>query len=124
LGHSDIAYNSTCGLLDRKQDPSHLFDWEILAKNNIGLYPKLFMVGFAAETESDLKNLLALGKGKLSAKGLDLLYVNDVSHGQVFGSDETSGFLIARDGNVIDVPNISKDTLSEKLLDQLSIALG
>ena len=43
LGHSDIAYNSTSGLLDRKQDPSHLFDWEILAKNNIGLYPKLFL---------------------------------------------------------------------------------
>lgn len=41
LGHSDIAYNSATGLLDRKQDPSHLFDWEFLAKNNIGLYPKL-----------------------------------------------------------------------------------
>ena len=82
------------------------------------------IIGFAAETESDLKNLLAAGKSKLSAKGVDLLYVNDVSHGQVFGSDETSGFLIARDGNVIDVPNISKDTLSEILLDQLSIALG
>jgi N-acetyl-anhydromuramyl-L-alanine amidase AmpD len=43
LGHSDIAYNSSTGLLDRKQDPSHLFDWEFLAKNNIGLYPKLFL---------------------------------------------------------------------------------
>jgi N-acetyl-anhydromuramyl-L-alanine amidase AmpD len=42
LGHSDIAYNSATGLLDRKQDPSHLFDWEFLANNNIGLYPKLF----------------------------------------------------------------------------------
>jgi len=42
LGHSDIAYNSASGLLDRKQDPSHLFDWEFLANNNIGLYPKLF----------------------------------------------------------------------------------
>ena len=43
LGHSDIAYNLETGLLDRKQDPSHLFDWEFLAKNNIGLYPKLFL---------------------------------------------------------------------------------
>jgi len=42
LGHSDIAYDSASGLLDRKLDPSHLFDWEFLAKNNIGLYPKLF----------------------------------------------------------------------------------
>ena len=43
LGHSDIAYDSATGFLDRKQDPSHLFDWEFLAKNNIGLYPKLFL---------------------------------------------------------------------------------
>ena len=43
LGHSDIAYNSATGLLDRKQDPSHLFDWEFLAKKNIGLYPKLLI---------------------------------------------------------------------------------
>jgi len=49
LGHSDIAYNSSSGLLDRKQDPSHLFDWEFLAKNNIGLYPKLFL-DFAEES--------------------------------------------------------------------------
>ncbi len=34
VGHSDIAPN-------RKIDPSHLFKWDILAKNEIGLYPQV-----------------------------------------------------------------------------------
>ena len=97
---------------------------DIVANVSATKKAKQIIVGFAAETESDINSLLTAGKGKLVAKGVDLLYVNDVSQGKVFGSDETSGFLIAKDGNVIDVPNISKDTLSEILLDQLSIALG
>ena len=97
---------------------------DIVANVSASKKAKQIIVGFAAETESDSNSLLTAGKGKLVAKGVDLLYVNDVSQGKVFGSDETSGFLIAKDGNVIDVPNISKDTLSEILLDQLSIALG
>jgi phosphopantothenoylcysteine decarboxylase/phosphopantothenate--cysteine ligase len=97
---------------------------DIVANVSANKKAKQIIVGFAAETESDIDSLLIAGKGKLAAKGMDLLYVNDVSQGKVFGSDETSGFLIAKDGNVIDVPIISKDTLSEILLDQLSIALG
>jgi len=97
---------------------------DIVANVSANKKAKQIIVGFAAETDSDINSLLNAGKGKLAAKGVDLLYVNDVSQGKVFGSDETSGFLIAKDGNVIDVPNISKDTLSEILLDQLSIALG
>jgi len=97
---------------------------DIVANVSANKKAKQIIVGFAAETESDVNSLLNAGKVKLAAKGMDMLYVNDVSQGKVFGSDETSGFLIAKDGNVIDVPNISKDTLSEILLDQLSIALG
>jgi len=97
---------------------------DIVANVSANKKAKQIIVGFAAETESNIDSLLTAGKGKLAAKGVDLLYVNDVSQGKVFGSDETSGFLIAKDGYVIDVPNVSKDTLSEILLDQLSIALG
>lgn len=39
VGHSDIAYNKETGFLDRKQDPSHLFDWKFLAQNGVGFYP-------------------------------------------------------------------------------------
>ncbi|GDX36507.1 N-acetylmuramoyl-L-alanine amidase [Alphaproteobacteria bacterium] len=41
LGHSDVAYYKDTGFLDRKQDPSHLFDWNLLAQNGIGIFPKI-----------------------------------------------------------------------------------
>lgn len=47
VGHSDIAYSRDTQLLDRKQDPSHLFDWKFLAENGVGIFPeiKLFKEG-------------------------------------------------------------------------------
>jgi len=41
VGHSDIAYSKGTNLLDRKQDPSHLFDWNFLAQNAVGIFPKI-----------------------------------------------------------------------------------
>jgi N-acetyl-anhydromuramyl-L-alanine amidase AmpD len=47
VGHSDIAYFPNKkpyadfgieGFLNRKQDPSHLFDWEYFAKNGVGFW--------------------------------------------------------------------------------------
>jgi phosphopantothenoylcysteine decarboxylase/phosphopantothenate--cysteine ligase len=83
-----------------------------------------FVVGFAAETSVEIEKLQSAGRDKLLTKGLDLIYVNDVSDGKIFGDDQTTGMLIAKSGNVIDVPMISKDTLSEILLDQLLVELG
>jgi phosphopantothenoylcysteine decarboxylase/phosphopantothenate--cysteine ligase len=83
-----------------------------------------FVVGFAAETSAEIEKLQSAGRDKLLAKGLDLIYVNDVSDGKIFGDDQTTGMLIAKSGSVIDVPMISKDTLSEILLDQLLVELG
>ena len=64
------------------------------------------------------------GRAKLASKSLDLIYVNNVSNGAVFGSDFTQGLIIDRDMKVIKVPEISKDTLSDILLDQLVSKLG
>jgi phosphopantothenoylcysteine decarboxylase/phosphopantothenate--cysteine ligase len=83
-----------------------------------------FVVGFAAETSAEIEKLQSAGRDKLLTKGLDLIYVNDVSDGKIFGDDQTTGMLIAKSGNMIDVPMISKDTLSEILLDQLLVELG
>ena len=86
--------------------------------------PGQIIVGFAAETISDLKELKANASAKLSSKSLDLIYVNNVSNGAVFGSEKTKGLIIDKDRNVIEVPEISKDTLSDILLDQLVSKLG
>ncbi len=77
------------------------------------------IVGFAAETISGLDELQKQGKEKLLSKSLDLIYVNNVSDGAVFGSENTQGLIIDKNQNVIKVPQISKDTLSDILLDQL-----
>lgn len=82
------------------------------------------IIGFAAETSEDLEILEQSGRAKLASKSLDLIYVNNVSNGAVFGSDFTQGLIIDRDMKVIKVPEISKDTLSDILLDQLVSKLG
>ncbi len=81
--------------------------------------PGQVIVGFAAETISGLAELQQRGEEKLVSKSLDLIYVNNVSDGAVFGSENTQGLIIDKNQNVIKVPQISKDTLSDILLDQL-----
>jgi len=86
--------------------------------------PGQVIVGFAAETIAGLSELQKRGEEKLASKSLDLIYVNDVSDGAVFGSENTQGLIIDKNHNVIKVPQISKDTLSDILLDQLVSKLG
>ena len=81
------------------------------------------IVGFAAETVSDLSKLELNAVSKLNSKSMDLIYVNDVSNGAVFGSDNTKGLIIDESENVTKVPEISKETLSEILLDKLASKL-
>ena len=82
---------------------------------------KLCVVAFAAETGGDIE---AEAKRKLFAKGANLIFANDVSEGKVFGKDETSGFLLDLEGNRVDFPHGSKDTLAKLLLDQAKNKLG
>jgi len=86
--------------------------------------PGQVIVGFAAETIAGLSELQKRGEEKLASKSLDLIYVNNVSDGAVFGSENTQGLIIDKNLNVIKVPQISKDTLSDILLDQLVSKLG
>jgi phosphopantothenoylcysteine decarboxylase/phosphopantothenate--cysteine ligase len=74
---------------------------------------KQVIVGFAAETTLNV----AEANRKLLAKGLDLIYLNDVSNGEIFGSDNTQGVFITSDGREIPVSSISKATLADQLLD-------
>ena len=94
--------------------------------NSIGKMKKStqITVGFAAETLLSEDELKVAGNHKLTAKNLDLIYVNDVSNGAVFGSDETSGLIMDVTGEITQVPSISKDTLSDILLDKILVKLG
>lgn len=91
-----------------------------LLKSIARLRKKQIVVAFAAETSLDIE----IAKAKLVAKGANILYLNDVSEGAIFGSRETQGIVITSNGAQIEVPTSSKDSLAELLLDQALIQLG
>lgn len=78
------------------------------------------IVGFAAETSLNV----AEATRKLLAKGLDLIYLNDVSTGEIFGSDSTQGVFITSDGREIPVSKSNKATLASQLLDLIKDKLN
>ena len=81
---------------------------------------KQLIIGFAAETKDHLQE----ARRKLEAKGLDLIYVNDVSGGAIFGQDQTMGTILLRNDADIAVKEVSKDALGNLLLDQAIRQLG
>jgi len=91
-----------------------------LLKSIARLREKQIVVAFAAETSLDIE----IAKAKLVAKGANILYLNDVSEGAIFGAKETQGIVITSNGAQIEVPTSSKDSLGELLLDQALIQLG
>ena len=58
------------------------------------------------------------------SKGADLIFLNDVSNGAIFGEDKTSGILIDSDGTSVEFKLQSKDTLADLLLDSALDKLG
>ncbi len=56
------------------------------------------IVGFAAETGDDTGSVLELGRAKLARKGCDLLVVNDVGGGAVFGAADNQAVILGADG--------------------------
>lgn len=78
-----------------------------------------FCVGFAAETEK----VLTYGKDKLQRKNLDLICINDVSGGQVFGEDENEMVLIDRNLNETPLKRASKEAIANAILSQISSLL-
>jgi len=91
-----------------------------LLKSIAKLRTKQVVVAFAAETNNDL----AAAQAKMQAKGANILYLNNVSNGAIFGALDTEGFIITSNGAHIPVPLTSKDTLAELLLDQALNQLG
>jgi phosphopantothenoylcysteine decarboxylase/phosphopantothenate--cysteine ligase len=91
-----------------------------LLKSIASMRDKQIIIAFAAETNSDID----AAQEKMKAKGANILYLNDVSGGAIFGSDSTEGFILTSNGAHIPVAQTSKDTLAELLLNQALIQLG
>jgi len=79
--------------------------------------PGAVVVGFAAETGDDTGSVLDHARAKLARKGCDLLVVNDVSGGKVFGSADNEAVILHSDGTTTAVPHGSKSTLADVIWD-------
>jgi phosphopantothenoylcysteine decarboxylase/phosphopantothenate--cysteine ligase len=60
--------------------------------------PGQVIIGFAAETASDEAELIELGTAKLARKGCQLLVLNDVSGGAVFGAADNQVLVLGSNG--------------------------
>jgi phosphopantothenoylcysteine decarboxylase/phosphopantothenate--cysteine ligase len=105
---------SDLSALELSPNPDLLANLKAIKKGQV-------VVAFAAETSGDL---IVEGKRKLDAKGADFIYVNDVSNGAIFGSDQTGGWIIDSAGNVEKFEQNNKDTLALELLKRARIKLG
>ena len=101
------------GTIELEENPDLLASIASTKQNQV-------IVGFAAETKDHLQE----ARRKLEAKGLDLIYVNDVTGGAIFGQDKTMGTILLRNDADIAVKEVSKDALGNLLLDQAIRQLG
>jgi phosphopantothenoylcysteine decarboxylase/phosphopantothenate--cysteine ligase len=70
-------------------------------------------IAFAAETNGDL---VEVAKEKMTRKRSDLIYLNNVSGGAIFGSSKTSGSIIDKTGVIEELSNVSKENLAHTLI--------
>jgi phosphopantothenoylcysteine decarboxylase/phosphopantothenate--cysteine ligase len=85
---------------------------DVLAELVTKRAPGQLVVGFAAETGDDEADVLTHARAKLARKGCDLLVVNDVSAGQVFGLPDNKVVVLSADGGVVELPPGSKDAVA------------
>ncbi len=78
------------------------------------------VVGFAAETGDEHGSVLDHAAAKLARKGCDLLVVNDVSGGRVFGSPDNEAVVLDASGDATGVPRGSKAALAHVVWDSVA----
>lgn len=81
--------------------------------------PGSVVVGFAAETGDESASLLEHAQAKLARKGCDLLVLNDVSGGKVFGSTENEAVVLDANGRTTTVSRGTKSALAHVIWDQV-----
>ena len=78
------------------------------------------LVGFAAETD----DLLANAQTKLKKKRLDLIVANEVNtSASGFGKDTSKATLVSGNGNIEDLPLLTKEEVAERIFDRVAALL-
>ncbi|MBA7686829.1 Coenzyme A biosynthesis bifunctional protein CoaBC [subsurface metagenome] len=82
---------------------------------------KFLKVGFAAESE----DVVANARQKLEKKQLDLIVANDITDpSSGFGADTNKVTLIDKQGNIEDLPLLTKREVADKILDKVAELLA
>ena len=81
--------------------------------------PGSVIVGFAAETGDDTGSVLEHARAKLARKACDLLVVNDVSGGKVFGEAHNEAVILDSEGGAQEVPRATKSALAHVVWDRV-----
>lgn len=71
------------------------------------------IIGFAAETDNEFEN----GRAKLKRKGADMLMLNSVAGGGVFGQARNRGWLLSADGREEEIPDGTKHEVAARIWD-------
>jgi phosphopantothenoylcysteine decarboxylase/phosphopantothenate--cysteine ligase len=71
------------------------------------------VVAFSAETDGDSVDA---AQAKMKRKNADVIYLNNVSGGKIFGSSDTSGSIIDESGVLAEFTEIPKEMLAHELL--------
>lgn len=82
------------------------------------------IVGFAAETGDETTNPLEYGRAKLQRKGCEILVVNEVGVGKVFGQNDNDVTILFANGREELSVQGSKDVVAEAIIEQLAVALA
>ena len=91
-----------------QENPDLLKSIKSLKRNQV-------VVAFAAETAS---NSQEVAREKMVTKGADLIYLNDVSNGAIFGEDFTAGAIIESNSIVEINPAVRKIALAHTLINK------
>jgi phosphopantothenoylcysteine decarboxylase/phosphopantothenate--cysteine ligase len=83
-------------------------------------HPGLVVVGFAAETGDSSGSVMEHARAKLARKGCDLLVVNDVGGGKVFGATDNEAVVLGADGEATPVPRGTKSALAHVIWDRVT----
>ena len=78
------------------------------------------IVGFAAETEPDDAELLAIARAKLARKGADYLVVNRVGWSEGFATADNTVVVIDRHGTIVAEASGTKRSVADRILEVLA----
>ena len=94
---------------------------DILASvSNLPQNKRPFCVGFAAETNDVLQH----GKEKRARKNLDMICINDVSGGKVFGQDSNEMIILDRSDREYPLKKAPKETIADEIITLVSAQLN